>query len=159
MSPTAKAESLDVLNDIIPTPVVEQPVAAATNAETELPTAPAGPVSIAPEGQLSQVFELTPSDVAIPSNETSTVVQTEPAMVPISSVNSTNPVPEMVSVGLNQNTAVNYQKTNQKNGRSGGVLRYILWMFILILGVVAVILGAYLANLIQIPFLNSIFGR
>ena len=150
VSPTAKAESLNVLSDISPTPVVEKP------SEPFTPPVPAqtGPVSIAPEGQLSQVFELAPSDVEIPSSTTPSVQQSEPSMVPLDSIGNTN-----MSSNINSELVTKDQPKNQKSGKLGSILRYVIWTFILLLGMVAVVMGTYLAKLIDIPFLDTIFGR
>lgn len=177
VSPTAKAENLNILSDIIPTPIAEKPIppVGAVGGLTNEPviqafSQPVGepasqsvsepaPLSVAPEGQLSQVFELTPSEVVIPSNSEPMMIQPEPAMVQMDMNATATAVKETVGPAVTKVTSSTNEETAKKSGTFGGFLRYAIWIFILLLGVVAIFLGVYLAGLVDIPFLDTIFGR
>lgn len=172
-SSTTKAENLNILSDIIPTPMAENPISSLSESANR-PVGPSFgesgsqpdqsvPFSVAPEGQLSQVFELAPSEVVIPSNSEPVMIQPEPAMVPVDT-NSTIALNSVGAVGaatpVSTSAVINpNDDATKKSGMFGGFLRYAIWIFILLLGVVAIFLGVYLAGLIEIPFLDSIFGR
>jgi hypothetical protein len=58
------------------------------------------------------------------------------------------------------NTTLSRQVTTSHGGSSvSSVLRYIVWTIILLIGIASLTLGIYFAQLINIPFLDSIFKK
>ena len=90
--------------------------------------------------QNTNLFETIPSDVVIPNTPTN-VETNEPL---------SNALPDLDRIA----NATSIPQTN-----SGGVVRFILWFLILILGVISLILGMYFAQVLSLPFLDQLFKR
>jgi len=118
-------------------------------------------VEMPQSSELSEVFKLTPSEVEIPSNTAPVgpIYDQGPVLVPtetpvVTNTNesgfATNQVPSMATTPA--------PVISVKGGSSGSLLKIVLWGVILVIGIIALIIGMYFANIIKLPFLDTIFG-
>jgi len=160
---------LNVLDDILPPtePPIMQPTIQPE--PSTLPFAAAMPEEnstvIQPQN-VSEVYNLTPSQVEIPNNvvsESFPIQPAEPEMVPVQTFQTPNQVqPAPMETQQAASAIISDVKTNtpaKKNVVLIKIIKFGLWFLILVLGIIAVVLGMYFAKVFNLPFLDQIFKQ